>query len=370
MQIVIAAIRVFFTTWFHQRNIIVVSERKVKHIPISGTAQFIAVVLLSGGFIWAAYSTGSFLATRHTLKAQAHTLRTIANARIDSNFGALNPAAPLAGTDTGDTMAASLSNPMMTLSPLDNNRLFARVAFLQQRVNDLQEANAGIIQRVREKTSGRIEDLESIIKQTGLNPEALKKQAGEKKALKSKRSTESDSEPKSEGGPYIPADMSEISVWENELYADLDELTALRRIVGVLPLGVPMEHSEQQSPFGHRIDPFTRHLAFHSGLDLSGPSGSKVYSTANGKVTLAERDGAYGNAVDVSHGFGLSTRYAHLSQILVKPGQLVKRGDPIGIQGSTGRSTGNHLHYEVRHNDQPMNPKNFLKAGASYVSQE
>ena len=87
-----------------------------------------------------------------------------------------------------------------------------------------------------------------------------------------------------------------------------------------------------------------------------------MYSTADGKVVSAGRNGAYGNAIDIEHGFGVSTRYAHLSEILVHEGQMVKKGDPIGVEGSTGRSTGLHLHYEVRYHDQAMNPKNFLEA--------
>jgi murein DD-endopeptidase MepM/ murein hydrolase activator NlpD len=117
------------------------------------------------------------------------------------------------------------------------------------------------------------------------------------------------------------------------------------------------------SQFGRRIDPFTGRLAFHSGLDMAGPTGSKIYATADGKVEFTGRQGAYGIMVDIAHGFGLSTRYAHLSQILVEDGQAVKKGQVIAIQGSTGRSTGAHLHYEVRYKDQPLDPRKFLNAG-------
>lgn len=154
------------------------------------------------------------------------------------------------------------------------------------------------------------------------------------------------------------------------MYNTLDELATLQQVMESLPLSSPIHNGgDEQSPFGNRIDPFTGRLAFHSGLDLSGPHGTKVLSTGDGKVVAAGRDGAYGNAVDVQHGFGLMTRYAHLSQVLVKEGQAVKKGDVLGIQGSTGRSTGEHVHYEVRYNKRPMNPKNFLKAG-QHVSEE
>jgi murein DD-endopeptidase MepM/ murein hydrolase activator NlpD len=91
-----------------------------------------------------------------------------------------------------------------------------------------------------------------------------------------------------------------------------------------------------------------------------------VYATNAGRVTFSGWKGAYGNAVDVNHGLGFSTRYGHLRSMLVRPGQMVKKGQLIGVQGSTGRSTGNHVHYEVRLNDRALNPTNFLKAG-NYV---
>jgi murein DD-endopeptidase MepM/ murein hydrolase activator NlpD len=128
-------------------------------------------------------------------------------------------------------------------------------------------------------------------------------------------------------------------------------------------LGEPLDHFSEHSGFGHRIDPFNGHLAFHSGLDLSGPAGAVVMSTGDGKVTAAGNHGAYGNSVDVDHGFGVSTRYGHLSRVSVEEGQYVRKGEALGIQGSTGRSTGAHVHYEVRYNNKALNPKKFLEAG-------
>ena len=171
------------------------------------------------------------------------------------------------------------------------------------------------------------------------------------------------------GRARISPTAVDISREEYALYDNLDKLAVLRQIVGILPLSEPIENAERQSPFGHRIDPFNGHLAFHSGLDLSGPPGTKIHSTGDGKVVFAGIGGAYGNVVDIDHGFGVTTRYGHLSEIFVKEGQTVNSGDIIGVQGSTGRCTGPHLHYEVRYHEQPMNPANFLDAG-HYVSEE
>jgi murein DD-endopeptidase MepM/ murein hydrolase activator NlpD len=112
--------------------------------------------------------------------------------------------------------------------------------------------------------------------------------------------------------------------------------------------------------FGGRPDPFTGERAFHQGLDISTAKGQPVYATANGTVESAAYSGEYGNLIVVRHDFGLSTRYGHLSKFNVRPGQSVKRGDVIGLVGSTGRSTGAHLHYEVLANGKLINPLPLL----------
>ena len=112
--------------------------------------------------------------------------------------------------------------------------------------------------------------------------------------------------------------------------------------------------------FGRRSDPFTGEQEFHSGLDISADRGQPVYATANGTVQSTATAGAYGNMITIDHGFGLVTRYAHLQTFKVKIGDIVHRGDVIGIVGSTGRSTGDHVHYEVLANGQTLNPLRFL----------
>jgi murein DD-endopeptidase MepM/ murein hydrolase activator NlpD len=117
------------------------------------------------------------------------------------------------------------------------------------------------------------------------------------------------------------------------------------------------------SPFGVRPDPFLGTPAMHTGIDLGGHVGEPVHATAAGTISIAGRDGGYGNLVEINHGNGLSTRYGHLSEIDVKVGQKVRTGQVIGKIGSTGRSTGPHLHYETRVNGQAVNPQKFLRAG-------
>jgi murein DD-endopeptidase MepM/ murein hydrolase activator NlpD len=120
---------------------------------------------------------------------------------------------------------------------------------------------------------------------------------------------------------------------------------------------------DMSSPFGMRMDPFLGRPAIHTGIDLRGDIGEPVRATATGRISIAGREGGYGNMVEINHGNGLATRYGHLSQIDVKVGQLVRIGEVIGRIGSTGRSTGPHLHYETRVNGEAIDPQKFLRAG-------
>jgi len=117
------------------------------------------------------------------------------------------------------------------------------------------------------------------------------------------------------------------------------------------------------SHYGNRADPFNGDAELHLGLDISALYNAQIHAPADGVVIFAERKAAYGNLVIIDHGNGLTTRYGHLSRALVKPGTKVKRGDLVGLVGTTGRSTAPHLHYEVRMNDRPQNPRTFLPRG-------
>jgi murein DD-endopeptidase MepM/ murein hydrolase activator NlpD len=120
------------------------------------------------------------------------------------------------------------------------------------------------------------------------------------------------------------------------------------------------------SGFGRRVDPFNGMMAFHSGLDIAGTMGTPIHATAPGRVTFVGTNGAYGRMVEIDHGQGLSTRYAHLSRFIVHQGERVHYGQTIGLMGSTGRSTGVHVHYEVLVDGKPRDPTKFIQAG-SYV---
>ena len=142
------------------------------------------------------------------------------------------------------------------------------------------------------------------------------------------------------------------------------QIDRLTRTLHSVPLRKPLlGEVELSSGFGVRSDPFTRSPAMHTGLDLQAESGEPVRATANGTVTAAGWSGGYGKVVDIDHGHGFSTRYGHLSAISVQVGQSVKSGQIVGKVGSTGRSTGPHLHYETRVAGEAVDPQKFLRAG-------
>jgi murein DD-endopeptidase MepM/ murein hydrolase activator NlpD len=171
------------------------------------------------------------------------------------------------------------------------------------------------------------------------------------------------------GGPFVPVKQppAAASAFERQLYRINLARAQVERYAQTLvavPVRKPiMGEVDMSSPFGMRMDPFMKGPAIHSGIDLRGDAGDPVRTTANGTVSIANWQGGYGKMVEIDHGNGFATRYGHLSEIEVKVGQVVRIGQTIGKIGSTGRSTGPHLHYETRINDEPIDPQKFLRAG-------
>lgn len=183
-----------------------------------------------------------------------------------------------------------------------------------------------------------------------------------------------------QGGPYVPAPMTagelqrEIDRLARLVDTRADELTMLEsRLLEKrvkerrLPTTLPVKEAFLGSPYGHRNDPIAGQRAMHEGIDFNAETGTPVVVAADGVVLAASYHPEFGNLVDVDHGDGLTSRYAHLSRIDVKAGALVKRGDLLGAVGTTGRSTGAHLHFEVRMLGVAQNPAHFLKQGGEYA---
>ena len=169
------------------------------------------------------------------------------------------------------------------------------------------------------------------------------------------------------GGPFQPLDAYiDPETFENDaavVIEEIEEFEKLRSVSERLPIAEPIPGARRSSGFGRRKDPFTRRPAMHSGLDFRSPTGKPVHVTAPGKVVKSVYSKGYGNLVEVDHGGGFTTRYGHLSKRKVKVGQWIGAGDIVGLVGSTGRSTGPHLHYEVRIRGKAVDPAKYIKAG-------
>jgi hypothetical protein len=185
-----------------------------------------------------------------------------------------------------------------------------------------------------------------------------------------------------EGGPYVPAAQPDISLDNmaqqlNKLTLSMDDrgdkLSALETWMmqshsnkWLIPSVMPVKHSWISSGFGKRIDPITGKVEIHEGVDFPVPKGTPIYASAGGVVEYAGfNPSGFGNLVEIDHGNGVMTRYAHNSKVLVKVGQIVKRGQEISLSGTTGRSTGPHLHFEVRYHGVAEDPIRFLKKASS-----
>jgi murein DD-endopeptidase MepM/ murein hydrolase activator NlpD len=175
--------------------------------------------------------------------------------------------------------------------------------------------------------------------------------------------------PAATGGPFVPVKLPpSTDGFARALFRvnlARSELAQLNDTLRGVPVRQPVTGEiDETSPFGVREDPFLHEAAMHTGMDIRGEPGEAVHATAVGRVAIAGWDGGYGNMVEIDHGNGLATRYGHLSQIDVHVGDEVRIGQVIGLIGSTGRSTGPHLHYETRVDGEPVNPQKFLEAGA------
>jgi murein DD-endopeptidase MepM/ murein hydrolase activator NlpD len=159
------------------------------------------------------------------------------------------------------------------------------------------------------------------------------------------------------------AELTARVEFETEYLSEL-EATLLQQsmLKGVLPNSSPIHAAFNSSSYGWRIDPFNGNKAFHEGLDFSANAGAPIFAAAGGIVSAAETMPDYGKIVIVSHGSGLETRYAHTSKILVKVGERVEKGQVLALVGNTGRSTGPHLHYEIRLNGNALDPRKYLNA--------
>lgn len=268
------------------------------------------------------------------------------------------PAEPLATTQAG--ASASTKPAPLPVEPLDlrlRDHSEAPVARAQDRLSTLETSlrrASGEALAATEAVRRSVRDRSLLIRQA---------MAGTRVPLPTGSVAQGPT-----GGPFIPAPAAQdaaafapVAADAELAVQDLERVTAAAR---ALPVGRPLAGDlEPTSSFGYRVDPFNRSSALHSGIDFRVAHGAPVRTTAAGRVVTAEYSGGYGNMVEVEHEGGVSTRYGHMSVISVVPGQRIEAGHVVGRAGSTGRSTGTHLHYETRIDGEAVNPVRFLEAG-------
>jgi murein DD-endopeptidase MepM/ murein hydrolase activator NlpD len=261
-------------------------------------------------------------------------------------------AAPKSEIDAAQVdLAAAANNP-----DIDASARLGLVAYSLDKVERGQIAELGRIAQVARGSTAR---LNAVVARTGLDTDEMK--VPEVKG--------------GIGGPFIPASVDPDAPAFDKAAAraarEVELADRLRRLMPFLPVRTPLVgEMGVSSPFGYRPDPFLGRPALHPGIDLVQSYGAEIRSTAAGRVVHAGPMGGYGNMVEVDHGNGLATRYGHMSEVLVTEGEEVKAGAVLGRIGSTGRSTGPHLHYEVRIDGEPVDPERFLKAATDMASAE
>ncbi len=232
---------------------------------------------------------------------------------------------------------------------VSGNSLEARLARLQDALDRIEARQTMVLNAIEDSYDSRAKRLRSVLIDLGIDPGRAPSASA---AI---------------GGPFVPIPMADSGAFERQLYRisiARAQVERLMRKLNNVPVRKPINGEiDLSSGFGLRMDPFVRAMAMHTGVDFRSNAGDAVRATANGTVTTAGWYGGYGKMVEIDHGNGMSTRYGHLSEILVKPGQSVRSGQLVGRVGSTGRSTGPHLHYETRVEGEAVNPQKFLRAG-------
>lgn len=324
------------TGLFRSRDLFVHDGAKLRRIRLSAPVQALFFLILSVLVIWSLFAAAMLVRGDQNAPGQvvaadngAGNLQALA-AAAEQRARAIEQRQQLLATMMagGEIDPAALPNTSHVALP-------DAVAAPLERAEDklaAQEAEAAAQLDARYKTAAR------ELRKLGLTPQRL-----------------------GMGGPYEPVTKADPTF--KALFNSWKKLDSLQDGVIAVPADKPVKAGAFTSAFGVRSDPFNGGAARHMGIDIAGPVGTPIYATADGTVTGAGwHNGGYGNLIKLDHGRGIETRYAHLSSIAVRPGERVKRGQMIGRMGSTGRSTGSHLHYEVRIDSRAVNPIPFMRS--------
>ena len=311
---------------FRDRDLFIHDGSKLRRFRVSAPLQavfFVALLLLVA---WASYATARLVARPHGISASLSLPdATEARARLIEQRQALIEAALAGQKISAEQIAAAAGGRLTKDGPL-------------ARVEKAQLEQAALVARALDV---RYQVTAAELKRLGITPARVGSNAGV-------------------GGPFENVGNASFKA----LFDSWKKLDQLQDGVIAVPSDKPIKMNvEFTSGFGVRSDPFHAGAAMHPGIDLAGSYGTPIYATADGTVLRAGwNSGGYGNLVEIDHGRGITTRYGHMSAVLVRAGDHITRGQQIGRMGSTGRSTGNHLHYEVRIDGRAVNPIPFMKS--------
>lgn len=233
------------------------------------------------------------------------------------------------------------------------------VGVLEADIEQQRDVQTRLLEQIEAAAARSIGPLEQMLGAVGLDVETL---------LQGMRRSDS-----GRGGPFVPVEATlaalpaETSQQVTGVLGSLERIALLRQAAQHLPFGAPVRNLRVSSAFGPRRDPFNRRAAFHEGVDFPGPVGTPIYAPADGVVTFAGTQSGYGRLVKIRHEFGFETVYAHLNRARVRVGDRVTRGQRIADKGNTGRSTGPHLHYEIRLRGRPLDPMTFIEAARNVL---
>lgn len=344
---------------FRDRQILVITENHILNLQLRAKYQKLAVFMCTILLFWVTYTSGQYVTLLGIIAKKDQDIVVAENNhyQLQVQYQVLQQELVKFNQYLDKVGLKDAEKSSFQPIELDESK--------KRKAEELRLETDSIMSSIEAKVKNKINSLESLVEETGLriNAKAKSDIRQEAKVVPSNINYT----PVAQGGPFVALeDRTKEQIFElasPALKNDIAYLAKLTEVVRSLPLGFPIDEANITSVFGARSDPFHGSAAWHEGIDLDGVENASIYSTAAGIVTLAGRKGDYGNMIEINHGNGITTRYAHLNQIFVSEGQKVAEGDIIGFQGNTGRSTGSHLHYEVRYNNTPHDPYKFLKAG-------
>ena len=384
--------KLLFARLFPERQIVLRTGQRRRCFTVSTSLQATVALVAAGTALWQALVTSEWLDSAATIAYKDYQivdLRVDRAEAIESMSSSEVRFRGLAGRisteieDIQRNLALLARHDSMTSKPLAaytavsgvpssqragsplSRSLDENLARLEDSLRSLKSAHAALLANSAQTASAQLDRLEGALATAGIDTGALIADAVHVGEASAAEPDACEDDAMGRGGPFVATknEDAELEGPPEALHATLRRWDEVVDAVSKLPLGVPVENAHVTSRFGRRVDPFNRRQAVHAGIDFSGLAYTPVVATGAGVVSYSGRNGRYGKLVQIDHGHGFVTRYAHLAEISVTVGQKVERGTEVGLVGSTGRSTGPHLHYELRVGNEPRDPLKYIGVG-------